>query len=229
MTPETLEQVHSAAAYLGWVRSLISDLQAEPDGIRQIRFRTGLAKELLEEARPIGLFASQFFESSEEVHIGLKIGNQVYDATVSDARATPSGIRFLEVTLASEGELDHLRMRKLHEDGQVSGFGRITKTGTKRTGLRIEDEPEAISQESLLRLEKRLISEAIERKLAKQYPEGTALVIAFDDIMSYDRPENQANIDAAVREHWSELQRFHTIAVVGLVKELFLCWRCGAA
>ena len=224
LTPALLEQPHTARDYLPWVRTLIAQTKAvDPDGLRKIRLRVGLAKELMQEAFPIGLFASRYFGASPHVQIALKVGSQGYDATVQDRRAESSGIEYIEVTIANEGEIDYLRMLQLHEKGQVSGLGRVTKTGTKKTGLLVHIEPKAVSQAQVLEKERRFIAQAIERKLTKTYPVGTALVIAFDDTMSFDRPDNIANLEATLAGYAEKLRVFRTVAVVGLVERLFLC------
>jgi hypothetical protein len=229
LTAQILEQPHTAHDYLNWVKGLIAEVRQEPDGLRQIRLRVGLAKNLMEEALPIGLFASHFFAGSEEVEISLKVGSQSYDATVRDDRSQPSGVEFLEVTMASEGEMDYLRMLMLHETGNVSGLGRVLKTGTNRTRRAVTVVPEAVSQQTILDKERRLISDAIQRKVGTTYPDNTALLIAFDDTMSHDRLDNQANIVSVFHEHEASLRSFHSVAVVGLVKGLFLCRARDAA
>ena len=169
LTSAVLEQPKTADNYLGWVKSLIEQIKSEdPDDLRKIRLRIGPAKELMEEAFPIGLFASRYFEGSTEVEISLKVGSQNYDAIVSDKREIPSGISYIEVTLASEGETDHLRMLTLHETGQISGLGRVSKTGTKKTGRVISVKAEAVSQQEVLAKERQTLSAAIERKLDKK-------------------------------------------------------------
>lgn len=128
LTSAVLEQPHTAANYLDWVKALIEHVKSEDaDGLRKIRLRVGLAKELMEEALPVGLFASRFFEGSTEVSIALKIGNQNYDA-----------------------------------------------------------------------------------------------ILAFDDVMSHDRADNKASIEAVLDSFGERLQVFQVVAVVGLQKGLFV-------
>lgn len=229
LTVQLLEQPQTAGTYLPWVRSLIERVKSEEsDGLRKIRLRVGLAKELMQEAFPIGLFAFRYFEGSAEVEIALKVGSQAYDAVVHDQRTKASGISYIEVTVASEGEVDYLRMLTLHETDHVSGLGRVSKTGTKKTGRIVKVENEAVSQAEVLETESRIISEALERKLSKVYPAGTALVIAFDDTMSQDRPDNIANIESVLASYAERLRPFHVVAIVGLVREMFLL-RANAA
>lgn len=223
LTSEVLEQPQTAGNYLAWVKGLIEQVKSDdPDGVRRIRLRIGFAKELMQEAFPIGLFALKYFEGSSEVEVSLKVGSQSYDAVVSDKREKPSGIAYIEVTMASEGESDYLRMLTLHETGQVSGLGRVYKMGTKKTGRVINVEAEAVSQQEILARERRVISEAIERKLEKIYPTQTALIVAFDDTMAHDRADNIANIEAVLESFGERLHVFPVVAVVGLTEGVFI-------
>lgn len=224
LAPPILEEIHSAADYLHWVRKLIAQVKEEPDGLRRIRLREGLLKELMNEALPVGLLASNYFGGSDKVSIQLKVGNQNYDALIADRRICGSGVEYLEVTLAGDGEDDYLRMRALHENGEVSGLGTVTKIGTKTTGLKIHVESEMISQAEQLRREQVRISRAIERKLSKKYPPNTLLLVAFDDAMAFDRSDNMANAIAAVESFLPKLQHFHSVALVGLKADMFLSW-----
>lgn len=222
LTPAVLEEEHSAAEYLAWVQSIIDRVKAGPDGLQQIRFRVGLAKELMNEALPIGRLAAAHFGSSRHVALRLKIGNQGYDAEVSDRRSPTSEVQFIEVTLASEGEGDYLRMKVLHETGEVSGLGSVSKSGTKRTGLTVNVEREAVSQAEVLRRERQCIADAIERKAGKTYPPNTLLLIAFDDTMAFDRPDNIDNIESTISSSLPRLVSFHSVAIVGMQCDLFL-------
>ncbi|MBI5911402.1 MAG: hypothetical protein HY848_15805 [Betaproteobacteria bacterium] len=224
LTPDLLEEAHTAAEYLQWVRTLISRVKEEPDGLKQIRLRMGPAKELMNEAFPIGLLASTYFDGSEQVSIRLKIGNQNYDAIVSDCRSNPSSVQYVEVTLASDGEDDYLRMRVLHESGEVSGLGSVNKSGTQRTGLTIHVEREMVSQPEVLRQESDRLAQAIARKLGKAYPPNTLLLVGFDDTMAFDRPDNIANLEATIATYLPQLRAFHSVAIVGLQQGLFLSW-----
>jgi hypothetical protein len=109
--------------------------------------------------------ASTYFGGSEQVSIRLKIGSQNYDAAVIDSRGETCPVEHIEVTLASDGEEDYLRMRVLHEYGEVSDPGPVTKTGTQRTGLTVRVEPEMANRTEILHREANRVAQAIERKL----------------------------------------------------------------
>jgi hypothetical protein len=227
LSPAVLEETHTAADYLDWVRELIAQIKLEPDGLERIRLRIGLAKELMNEAFPIGLLAARYFERSERVSLSLKVGSQNFDAEVVDNRNQGSAVRYIEVTNADDGEDDYLRMRVLHERGEVSGLGSVTKTGTRRTGLTINVAREMVSQADVLQQERNRLSRAIERKLGKPYPPNTLLLLAFEDTMAFDRRENIASLESVLTEYLPRLQAFHSVAIVGLQQGSFL-HRCAA-
>jgi hypothetical protein len=227
LTAQVLEEVHTAAEYHRWVRALISRVKEEPEGIEQIRLRRGLAKELMNEALPIGLLASSYFSGSDEVSIQLKIGNQNYDAQVFDRRDGGLRVDYIEVTVAGDGEDDHLRMRALHEHGEVSGLGAVRRTGTQKTGLKIHVDREMIAQSEQLRRENARIAGAIQRKLSKKYPPNTLLLLAFDDTMAFDRPDNRSAIEATVAAFLPQLTSFHSVALIGMEAGMLMSWKTG--
>jgi hypothetical protein len=222
LTSAILEEVHSARAYLPWVKGLIEMLKQQPDGVEHIRLQRGLAKELLNEAFPLGIFASRYFANSDEVQIGLRVGNQPFDATIEDKRTGGTSLAYAEVTMAHEGEIEYLRMRHLHEKGSSHRFGKVIKSGTKKTGLNVTIEPEAVSQSAVLAQERALLSQALERKMGKPYQDNTVLIVGFDDIMAHDRADNIANLESTLETHLGGLKAFHSVAVVGLLNNLFI-------
>ena len=158
------------------------------------------------------------------VHIELVLGNQNYDAIVVDARTDTKKISYIEVTLVHEGYDAYLRMLHLHEKGYVSGLGEVKSKGTKRTGLHIEVEESMTSQKDVLAQESQLFEDALSRKAQKTYRDNTVLLLAYDDRMSFDRPDNLDNIRAIVNRHVPALSQFSSIAVIGLHQDTFLYW-----
>ena len=229
LTTDLLEEWHTASDYLGWARSLVERVKSEPGGLERILLRTGLGKPLMEEAIPIGLLASKYFDGSSDVRIALKLGSQNFDATVSDGRGEGGSVSHIEVTLAHEGEDQYLRNLHLLEKGYVSDFGPVTKHGTKKTELSVQVEGKMKSQAEVIQCERCLVSDAIERKLGKHYPPGTLLLVGFDDRMAFDRKDNIANLESVVAEYLPRLKAFHTLAIVGLHQGILLSWRTSDA
>lgn len=67
LTPEELQKPRTAATLLPWVEQKIEEIGSTEDGKRAIRFREGLAKALVEEVLPLGIFASRHFHNSGKV------------------------------------------------------------------------------------------------------------------------------------------------------------------
>lgn len=228
LSKEILEQKHTAMEYMQWVEELIKKVKSVENGIELIRLREGLAKELMEEAFPVALFASHHYSCSPEVILGLKIGNQHFDAVVEDLRSIKSPIQYLEVTSttvvgASNGREDYLFKHHLHYSGS-GGTGKISHSRTKRKGLITNIERETVSQLDVLSHEKRTVNEAINRKLKSHYPENTALVISFDDRFAFDREENISNLQQVLNDNIRNLNQFNFswVCIVGLYQGLFL-------
>jgi hypothetical protein len=220
LSKEILEETHTSEEYLSWVKSLVASVRSNAGGIEKIRFRKKLAKNLMEEALPLGYLAENYFNRSNKVAISLVVGNQPYDAIVNDLREDDPTTYHVEITLAHEGENEHLRMLALHQNGHVSGVGKVSKTGTKKTGLRVEVQAKTVSQNEVIKRETKLIQDAIERKIKKNYPENIMLLIGFDDIMAFDREDNITNIENVIDRYINSSSKFSKIVVVGLHNDL---------
>ncbi len=218
---EELEESRTAAELLPWVREKMAEFRSTEEGKRAIRFRQGFAKQLVEEALPLGLFASLHFQASDHVTINLVLGNQNYDATVEDRREQKSPFTFIEVTQAHEGENDYLRMLALDRNGHVSAHGGVRKTGTKATGIHVKVESTAQSHSTLLTQELDRIEAAIQRKMGKPYPPDTALVVACNDYtFMWKEPEMMA-LRSRLTPLLCNLSSFRWLAVVGIEQRVF--------
>ena len=221
LTKEMLEQSHTAKEYLQWVEHLIEVVKSEENGIELIRLRKGLCKELIEEALPIALFVSKYFDYSPDVIVRHKVGSQHFDATIKDKRRIKSSIKHIEVTGTtavgtSNGHEDFLHRYHLHRTGE-GGTGKISYSGTKKC-LVTSLERGMISQSDVLEHEKRVVTEAIDRKLKPHYPKNTALIISFDDRWSFDREDNIVNLQQVIEDGSHRLKRYNfcLVSIVGL-------------
>lgn len=226
ITTDMIEQEHTAREYLSWAKNLISDFNNSQGNFKKARLRKKPLKELIEEALPVGYFTQHYYNSSDEVYIRLKIGNQNYDAKVRDERICQSRIEFIEVTGtyvvgASTGGEDYLFRLHLHNHNK-SGTGKITKTGTKNTGINTTIDRKAISTADILAHEKLTIEDAIGRKSKKIYPENTALVISFDDTYAFDKPEHISNLENTLEQNTEQLSSFEIVTIVGTKCGLYI-------
>ena len=79
-----LQTPRTARDYLPWVESKIEELGQTDAGKSAVRLGQGLAKELIEEALPLSIFARKHYRESRCVKIVHHIGNQNFDAKVVD-------------------------------------------------------------------------------------------------------------------------------------------------
>src|SRR5690348_4452285 len=105
-----METPRTAAEMLRWVHTMIDRLAATKELRTAAREGKFFAKELFEEALPIALFVSRYYEGSESVVIAHLIGNQTYDAVVDDRRSSPAPIRYIETTVSDWDYMESLRM-----------------------------------------------------------------------------------------------------------------------
>ena len=198
----------------------MAEVASTDAGKRAIGFRKGLAKPLVKEALPLGIFASHHF-GSDDVTIALVLGNQNHDATVEDYRAQKAPFSFIEVTQAHEGD-EYLRMLALEREGHVSLLGPVNKCGTKATGIRVEIEGVALRHSTVLQRELDRVEEAILRKTGKPYPPDTALLVVFDDYISIKDESDLEALCSRIQRLLSCLGNFRWLAVVGRSKRTFL-------
>jgi hypothetical protein len=223
VTKEELEMPRSAAQLLAWAEEKISSIGTTDSGKKAIRFRKGLCKTLVEEALPLGIFCAHYFKASRCVTINHIVGNQNYDAIVTDKRLRKSPITYLEVTQAHEGQNEHLRMIKLERKGSVNVLGRVKKRGTKHTGITVEIENEAKSHNDVVAAEKDRIAKAVERKAHNSYPKGTGLIIVFDDHIAFRDSEDKEDLKQFAKKNLqSKLTNFCLAALVGWSKQTYV-------
>lgn len=200
----------------------MAEVASTDAGKHVIRFRKGLAKPLVEEALPLGIFASHHFGNSDDVTIALVLGNQNHDALIEDHREHKAPFSFVEVTQAHEGENEHLRMLALEREGHVSLLGPVQKSGTKATGIHVEVEDVAVRHYTVLQRELDLIEAAIRRKAGKPCPPDTALLVVFDDYISIKKESDRAALRSRIQPLLSCLGNFRWLAVLGWSKRTFI-------
>ena len=180
------------------------------------------AKQFVEEILPLVKFGERKFGDTNEVLLKPVIGNQCYDAVVTDLRTEPASQGYIEITQSHKGEsgyLDFLRRLVLYNGGLVGTHDKVTRTGTKKTGMQVSASPEALPVEKVAEDEQEEIRCAAENKAGKNYPVNTSLVIFFDDRnLHLPRVVDDAQLDDFVNREILELDlRFSALYLVGLV------------
>lgn len=219
---EELTKKRTPSELLTWVRLKMEQIGSIDDGERALRLREGLAKQLIEEVLPLALFGWHKFGNTARILLQPIIGNQGYDAIVTDLRCKPSSLSYIEITQSHEGEADFLRRLDLHQRGFTFGYSPVNKKGTKKTGLQVSINPKVVSATDVARDELERIVSAAKRKEAKDYPANTSLVIVINDDLFFQKAINNAKLDAFVKKDVLSLDlRFSTLYLVGWQESIF--------
>ena len=222
ITKDEITTERTPRELINWVESKIDTVASTDSGEKTIRLRQGLAKHLVEEVYPLAIFAFKKYGETNLVHIKPVIGNQNYDAILTDKSYSPALISYVEVTQAHEGETEYLRALHLQKYSYVPGTGTVQKEGTKKTGLRVSVQAEAESLDTLAESELQKIVNAIGRKEGKSYPANTCLVVKFDDGYMFRRATNNTKIDRFMHDKIGGLDLyFNEVFLVGKFKEIF--------
>jgi hypothetical protein len=188
-----LEEPRSAADLLPWVYSALARFDTK-ELKRDARDGKHFAGELVDELLPLGLFASAFYNASPLVTITYVFGDQNHDASVKDDRASPGSIQYVEVTVADRDYEDAKRMELMSRDGMAPGYGQIIATGRRHARTELRGELEALDHDKLVAQHLERADVAVRKKAAKDYPDGTALVVRVDDAVPFRQPADAVQL-----------------------------------
>ena len=212
---EELTKKRLPSELLHWVECKIHQIESIDEGDRALRLHIGRAKQLMEEVYPLAIFGRRKFGNTDQILIQPIIGNQSYDAVVTDLRSKPARQSYLEITQSHEGENDYLGRLALQEQESIFMPSDVIKTGTKKTDLQVSMKLNANSGD-VWKDELNRIIDAAKRKAGKDYPINTSLIIVFDDDHFFKRHIDDSKLDAFVRRYILKLDlRFSTLYLVG--------------
>ena len=158
--------------------SLLEEIRTTETGISNLRMRASdLEKKLLEEILPICKYVQNSYRAGRYISICWVDGNQQYDAKVSengfyiDQGFYPEE-SYIEVT-CSVHPLDYLAREKLENDGFCYGYDGLSRNKDRS----IESAATSYSGLSFIEQDAELVVKAITKKLGKNYPENTVLIV----------------------------------------------------
>jgi len=213
---EELTKKRTPSELLNWVKWKMEQIGSTNQGERALRLHEGLAKQLMEEVYPLALFGWRKFGDTNQILMQPIIGNQGYDAIVTDLRSKPASKSYIEITQSHEGENDYLRRLVLQLQGVTFGHSPVIKRGTKKTRLQISIAPKATTPGEVAEDELKRIFNAARRKEAKYYPINTSLVIVFDDDWFFRRAVDNRYLDTFVKENILKLDlKFLILYLIG--------------
>ncbi|NQT31692.1 MAG: hypothetical protein HQ588_05095 [Deltaproteobacteria bacterium] len=216
ISKEELTKKRTPSELHSWLNRRIEQIGSTDEGLEDLRLHRGLAKQLMEEVYPLALFGCRKFGNNDQILMQPIIGNQNYDAVVTDLRTKPASQSYVEITQSHEGENDYLRMVALHKHGYVFKYGTVSKTGTQKTGLEVSVQAEAVEVAKVAKNELGRILDALKRKAGKDYPANTSLIIIFDDTLHFQEVVDSAKLDNFVNTHILTLDlKFSTLYLVG--------------
>lgn len=195
-----METQRTAAEILDWVYSTHSRFSATKELRTAAREGKFYAKELINEALPIALFASRHFGASTDVIITHVIGNQQHDAVIEDRRRSPGPVRFIEATVSDWSYAESLRMELLSRDGHAPGYGNVEAEGAKGRRTKLVAQLEALDHDTIREQHIAGVIAAVKKKADSKYPDGTALVVRIDDAVPFREDDDVAELDRVAKE-----------------------------
>jgi len=154
--------------------ALLSAIKAEPSGRDEmLRLSTPRAKKMSEEILPLAAYARSLRERGQKLELRWLGGNQAYDAEVRGEG--PEIPKYLEATIAVPDN-EYLVREHISEKGFAwAAAGTSRGPATKQ----VESKPRAGEHsESQGELEF-LVRQAIAKKVQKDYPTDTSLIVQF--------------------------------------------------
>ncbi|MFC2033817.1 hypothetical protein ACFLTT_00225 [Chloroflexota bacterium] len=219
ISKEEIEKERIPSELLNWWKRKNDEIYySTTDGRKSLTLHKGLAKEFVEEVLPLALFGVRKFSDTNQILLQPFIDNRNYDAVVTDLRTEPASQSYLEITQSHEGQNEYLRSRVLNNKGLVSGYSKVSKTGTERTGMQVSAEPGGAYIEKAAKDDLKRILAAAKKKASKDYPANTSLIIFFDDSLHFPRVVDNTHLDDFVNRNIIKLvlSRFSTLYLVGL-------------
>ena len=224
MSKSEIEQPRSGQELLPWVERRMDEIGQTKEGTAALRYPNGAVKQLVEEVYPLAIWASGL-EGAERVTIEPKAGSQNHDAVVTMHDANQSF--HVEVTQAHKGDQEHYRLLLAELQGWAPGPSHdVIKRGTKARGIEVETGRMWTSVEAVKLKCFELITDAIQRKLKKDYPFGSRLLVAFQDIVvaRADRINEQL-LEVVQAATEGRPCRFTHIHLVGMNRRLAVDWQ----
>lgn len=161
------------------VYAFFHEVRTSPDGLERIRLRKSrIDKKLMEELIPITEYVRQRYTPTRRIRVRWRGGSQRYDAILlSSGVEVESGHarrrQCLEITTAVHPH-DHLKRRRLHEEGFVFGVRGIRFN--KQTRKSVSDPHIYVGNQNAIELAESIVT-TVKQKASKPYAAGTVLLV----------------------------------------------------
>jgi len=219
VSQEELTKKRTPSELWNWLLQKVDQICSTDEGIEDFRLQKGLVKQLVEEVVPLAIFGKHKFGDTDQILMEPVIGNQSYDAVVTDLRTKPASQSYIEITQSHEGENNYWRRRQLLTNGYVFPYAPVIKKGTKKNRT-VSIAPKATPVEERVKSELGRILDAVQKKEHIDYPTNTSLIIFFDDMPPFQRVIDNKSLDSFVTNKILNLDlRFSALYLVG--REVF--------
>ena len=194
--------------YLNWFDSLVGTAKRVGEDKRNALLHKGPYKVFYEEIFPTASLLcrkSQEWKSSRFRNI---FGNQKYDVEVQN-----NPLNYIEITCTDFDDGERFRMLKFLDMGHVSAAGTVLRDDKYRP-LDIDEDARCTDEVVDERLN--LIVKAINKKVKKEYPDKTGLLVYFDDFSTILRDCDIVRLRDALKEtrsKWTAV--FEAVFLVG--------------
>lgn len=181
---EDMETPRNPRDLCTWIDAKASELAQSKETKAYARSGERLPKKLMEELRPLGLFAGQRF-ASEGVTCIPNLGNENFDGEIRFADSSKTPV-YVELTYAKDGYDERLRLGVLNEKGSVNALGKVAVTGTKAArNQRVEIENEDVDHDSTVCAALSIVKDRLSGKSGKKYGPRHVLVVVVEDYIAF--------------------------------------------
>jgi len=222
ISQEELTKKRTPSELWDWLIQKVKQICSTKEGMKDFRLQKKPLKQLVEEIAPLAIFGKHKFGHTDQVLLQPVIGNENYDAVVTDLRTKPASQTYIEITQAHEGVNDFWRRCELLDKGCVPSYSPVIRTGTKKTKMQVSIPLEATSVEEDVKNEMDRILTAAKKKERKVYSENTSLIIFFDDTLPFQEVQDNDYLDSFVNDKILKLDlRFSSLYLVGKAGIIF--------
>jgi hypothetical protein len=221
LVADDMRRARTASELASWILDRSVQFSRTIELRRYARLRKGLCRAFYQEIVPFSVLLHRLYGSRLDVFGLPSVSGQAYDARILDASTTPPTEIFVQITYATNGHDESIRMEALNSTGRVALGGPVIYSGTRRTGRNIEIPLDMLSPDTLASDAARLVVDAIQRKRSKSYPRGYILIVGLDDMLVSD-PERVALLERDVRAALSDFDsNFARMFVAGIKNNVF--------
>lgn len=227
LTKEEMVIERTPKELAAWVESKLQEFKGLDDLKEDVLLHNGLFKKFYEEVYPLNILANKLYKDRSDVGCIPNMGNQDFDAVICDYSSSPPHKLMVEYTCAIEYPDEYLRMKYFLEHGQVNLYGKLSYTGTKKTGHNIHVKKGKNNRDVLIQKKLSLIRKAAERKSVpgkrNKYGRNHLLVIFFNDRFLFNSKDDVRVLENFVKTNVLPIPlNFKAIYVLELSGETFL-------